>query len=515
MNMNIFDPLKGRKVTVFDTTLRDGEQTPGVSLTPQQKLEIAGRLDRLGVNIIEAGFPISSESDLEAVKLIVNENFNAEICGLARAELKDIDACLDSGVQLIHVFIPTSPIQRQYTIKKSEEEVVDLAIKAVEYVKDHGARCMFSAMDATRTDWEYLLRIYQKVVDAGCDIINVPDTVGYAHPYEMYGLIKYLSENITGVPIDVHCHNDLGMALANTLEAVRAGATQIQVTMNGIGERAGNADLSHVAMNLMAKYKMLTDIKPEFLYQTSELVQRLTGIWLPPNYPIVGLNAFSHESGIHSQGVLQESKTFEVAIVTPEMVGHKRRIVLGKHMGKSNVADCLAKAGITFNTAQLAEITQRLKEIAGKGKAITDIDLYTVAAIVIGKAEMEEMLQLKEVSVMTGNLLTPTATIKAAFQGKEVLVAETGLGPVDAALNAVRGILGENNGFKLQEFRIEAIAGGSDALADVYIGLEDENGLIASARAADPDIVMASVKALVYAINLLYYKNRKTNKNYR
>lgn len=505
--------MQNKKVTIFDTTLRDGEQTPGVSLTSAQKLEIARQLDKLGVDVIEAGFPISSEGDKESVKSISNAGLDAEICGLARVLKKDIDACFESDVGLVHTFVSTSEVQRKYTIKKSQEEVIQMAVEAVQYVKDHGTRCMFSAMDATRTEPEYLIEVFKAVQEAGCDIINVPDTVGVMVPSAMYRQIKDIAAEIT-IPIDVHCHNDFGLAVANSLMAVEAGASQVQVTVNGIGERAGNADLSQTVMSLVAMYGAKTNIRTEYLVETSKMIENYTGIRLPPNTPVVGQNAFSHESGIHSQGVLEKSDTFEPGIMTPEMVGHKRRIVLGKHTGKHAVRQSLESAGIISNEKQLDEIVFRIKEIANKGKHITDVDLYAVASAVLGKASSEEeLIKLKEVSVMTGNILTPTAVVKADIKGKEIIAARTGVGPVDAALNAVRDILGESNHFKLQDFRIDAITGGADALADVYIGLENEKGRIVTARSANPDIVVASVEALVNAMNLLYKREEREEKS--
>lgn len=477
-----------------------------MSLTSTQKLEIAHQLDKLGVDIIEAGFPISSEGDKESVKSISNAGLDAIVCGLARVLKKDIDACFESDVGLVHTFVPTSDVQRIYTIKKSREKVIEMAVEAVEYIKDHGLKCMFSAMDATRTEPAYLNKVFKAVQDAGCDIINVPDTVGIMSPSAMYRQIKDIAAEVS-IPIDVHCHNDFGLAVANSLMAVEGGASQVQVTVNGIGERAGNADLSQTVMGLTAIYGARMNIRTEYLVETSKMVENYTGIRLPPNTPVVGQNAFSHESGIHSQGVLEKSDTFEPGIMTPEMVGHKRRIVLGKHTGKHAVKQSLESAGIKANDSQLDEVVFRIKEIANKGKQITDADLYAITSAVLGKASSEEeMIKLKEVSVMTGNILTPTAVVKADIDGKETIAARTGVGPVDAALKAVREILGETNHFKLHEFRIDAITGGADALADVYIGLENEKGRIVTARSANPDIVMASVEALVNAMNLLYKK---------
>ncbi len=466
-------------------------------------MEIAHQLDKLGVDVIEAGFPISSAGDKESVKSIANAGLTLDVCGLARVLTKDLDACLDCGVDIIHTFVSTSDIQRIHTIKKSREEVIDMAVAAVEHIKDHGVKCMFSAMDATRTDLDYLLEVFKAVENAGCDIINVPDTVGVMVPSAMYTLIETIGENIN-IPIDIHCHNDFGLAVANSLLAVEAGARQVQVTINGLGERAGNADLAQTVMSLHSMYGAKTNINTEYIFETSQLVERYTGVRLQPHMPIVGENAFAHESGIHTHGVLERSDTFEPGIMTPEMVGHTRRIVLGKHAGKHAVKQSLESAGIRPTDEQLTEILNRIKIIADKGKRITDADLYAVASVVLGKAEGEERIKLKELSVMTGNITTPAAVVKLIINGEESVTANTGVGPVDAALNAVQNMIGEHTKIKVHDFRIEAISGGSDALAEVTIGVEDEKGRIVTAHSASADIVLASVDALITAINMLY-----------
>lgn len=466
-------------------------------------MEIAHQLDKLGVDVIEAGFPISSAGDKESVKSIANAGLTLDVCGLARVLTKDLDTCLDCGVDMIHTFVSTSDIQRIHTIKKSREEVIDMAVAAVDHIKDHGVKCMFSAMDATRTDLDYLLEVFKAVENAGCDIINVPDTVGVMVPSAMYTLIKNINENVN-IPIDVHCHNDFGLAVANSLLAVEAGARQVQVTINGLGERAGNADLAQTVMSLHSMYGAKTNINTEYIFETSQLVERYTGVRLQPHMPIVGENAFAHESGIHTHGVLERSDTFEPGIMTPEMVGHIRRIVLGKHAGKHAVKQSLESADIHPTDEQLTEILNRIKIIADKGKRITDADLYAVASVVLGKAEGEERIKLKELSVMTGNITTPAAVVKLIINGEESVTAKTGVGPVDAAINAVQNMIGEHTKIKVHDFRIEAISGGSDALAEVTIGVEDEKGRIVTAHSASADIVLASVDALITAINMLY-----------
>jgi 2-isopropylmalate synthase len=496
-----------KKITIFDTTLRDGEQTPGVSLTNDQKLKIARQLDKLGVDVVEAGFPISSDGDKLAVRAIANEGLCLDVCGLARVLQKDLDACLDTGVDMIHTFVSTSEIQRIHTIKKSKEEVLSMAVDAVQYIKDHGVKCMFSAMDATRTELDYLIQVYKAVEETGCDIINIPDTVGIMSPSRMYQLVSEVSKNIK-IPIDVHCHNDFGIAVANSLMAVEAGASQIQVTVNGIGERAGNANLAEVVMCLQSIYGAKTNIKTEYLLETSKMVEKYTGIHLPPNTPIVGENAFAHESGIHTHGVLTKADTFEPGIMTPEMVGHKRRIVLGKHAGKHAVKKSLEEAGIQTTEEQLDEIVKRIKAIADKGKRICDADLHAVASDVLGRNLGSETIKLKELSVMTSNLTTPTAVVRAIVGDEETVASNIGTGPVDAAVKAVEQMIAGYTKVKIRDFRIEAITGGADALAEVTIGVEDGEGRMVTAHAASTDIVTASVDALITAINILLDKKK-------
>lgn len=455
------------------------------------------------MNVIEAGFPVSSKGEFESVRQIARAGLSAQVCGLSRIVKADAQACLDAEVGLVHVFVPTSDIQIAHTIKKSHDEIVAGAVETVEYVKDQGRTCLFSAMDATRTSPEFLKRIFKAVEEVHCDIINIPDTVGVAVPSAFYTFVKEICEYVDMV-VDVHCHNDFGLAVANSLSAVEAGAREIQVTVNGLGERAGNANLAETVMSLHSIYGATTSIKTEYLVETARLVERFTGAKIPITAPIVGENAFSHESGIHSHGVIENSKTFEPGIMTPEMVGHRRRIVLGKHTGRHAVKKVLEDAGYRPTDEQLQEILERIKELGDKGKQIADADLQTIADVVVGEvAKASQAMVLKEVSVMTGNIITPTATVKAIVRGREKVLANIGVGPVDAALKAVQGLMDGDTSIRLSDFRIEAISGGSDALAEVVIGVEDDRGRKVSARSAREDIVMASVEALVSAINRL------------
>ena len=495
-----------RTIRVFDTTLRDGEQMPGVSLPVNYKIQIAKQLDKLGVDVIEAGFPSASKGEFEAVKEIANLGLNAKVCGLARVVKGDIDQAIKADVDMVHVFIPTSKIQVEHTIKKTPDEIVQLSVEAVEYVKSHGVECMFSAMDATRTEMDFLKRVYKAVEEAGVDIINVPDTVGIATPFKFYDMIKELRDHLS-VPIDVHCHNDFGLATANTYSAVLAGADEVQVTVNGLGERAGNAPLEEVVALLYAE-GFKTNIRMEYLVETSRLVERLTGVKMPPNKPIVGENAFSHESGIHAHGVLKDARTFEPGIITPEMVGHRRRIVVGKHAGRHQIKKILEDAGYVVDDEKLSIIVQKVKELGDKGKKVTDLDLFAIAESVLGEvSEKEKAISIEEVTVLTGNKITPTAVINAEVEGERKVTSAIGVGPVDATFKAVTELLGRK--IKITEFRLDAITGGSDALANVYVTVEDEDGETFTARSAGADIVMASFDAVIKAVNYLMLKKKR------
>jgi 2-isopropylmalate synthase len=497
------------KVAIFDTTLRDGEQTPGVALTVDEKIEIARQLDKLGVDVIEAGFPISSKGEKSAVARIAKEGLDTTVCGLSRVLIPDIDASLDCDVGMVHAFVSTSDIQIKHTIKKSKEEVIELAVEAVSYIKDHGVKCLFSAMDATRTDMDYLLKIFKAVENAGADIINIPDTVGVVTPPVMRAITEKVY-NAIEIPIDVHCHNDFGLAVANSLAAVEAGGREVQCTINGLGERAGNADLEGIVMSLISLYGVKTNIKTEYLYETSKMVERYTGVKVPPNFPIVGENAFSHESGIHTHGVLERSDTFEPGVMTPEMVGHRRRIVSGKHAGTHGIQAMLEDLGIAPKKEQVLEITKRVKNLGDKGKEVTEADLQAIAEAVMGELVGEKKLvELVEFTVFTGNKVTPKSTIKLRFKDIELTGEDTGVGPVDASLNAVRSVIKDIEDIKLTEYNLEAITGGSNALAEVLVKLEDKSGHIVSGRAAREDIVTASVEAMIAGINRIFLMREK------
>jgi 2-isopropylmalate synthase len=488
------------EVTVFDTTLRDGEQTPGIAFTFEQKLEIARQLANIGVHVIEAGFPASSIAEKETVAAIKKLGLRANICGLARSVKADVDACLDCDVDMVHVFIPTSDIQRENTINKTREEVLEITDEIIRYVRGHINRCMFSPMDATRTDGDYLIEVCRTAANAGATIINIPDTVGVCSPSGMKTLISRIARSVD-CPLDVHCHNDFGLAVANTIAAVESGASQVQVTINGLGERAGNADLAQTVMIMESIYRIKTGIKKELLVETSRLVSRFSGISIPPTQPVVGENVFSHESGIHSHGVIKCTETFEPGIMTPEMVGHRRRLTLGKHVGRHAVRQMLSDVHIEPSDAQLDVIVEKVKAIANRGKRVTESDLYEIAESTMGIELNHKMFDLQDIAIMTGNHMIPTASVKAQVNNKEHVFSAVGNGPVDAALKAILGIVPAR--ILLKEFNIEAISGGSDAMCHVTIAVEDEHGHIFDASGTGDDIVLSSVEALVNAINLI------------
>ena len=496
-----------RRIRIFDTTLRDGEQTPGVSLTSDDKIEIARQLSKLGVDVIEAGFPSSSEGEKKVVKEIAQAGLKPEICALTRATKADIDAAIDCDVDLIHVFIPTSPVQMKYAVNLTPQQVLSSTVESVEYVKKHGFKCEFSPMDATRSEMPFLKQVCQAAEKAGMDSLNVPDTVGRMTPKTTIKLIEEL-KNVVKVPLSTHCHNDFGLAVANSLAAVEAGATQVHVAVNGLGERAGNASLEEVVMALNVIYKYKTGVNTRLIYSTSRMVSSLSGINVQANKAIVGENAFAHESGIHTRGVTEKPLTFEP--INPELVGRTRKLVAGKLAGTRGIKAELEEIGIHPTERQLQEVVQRVKELGDKGKMVTDADLFALTSAVMGEVIGEEkIVDLSDLAVITGVKVIPTASVRLILNGKEYVAAETGVGPVDAVLKAIQKLTNNLENIRLREYRLEAITGGSNAVAEVVIKVEDEKGNIVSARAAREDIVMASVEAMINGIKKLLLKNRK------
>jgi D-citramalate synthase len=494
------------KIRFLDTTLRDGEQTPGVSLDMDEKLAIAQRLDALGVQVIEAGSAITSEGERKSMKAVADSGLCAEICSFVRVRTADVDLALECDVDSVHLVVPVSDLHIESKLKSDRKTVIQKAVQVTEYAKDHGLVVELSGEDASRADLDFLTSLYIAGIEAGADRLCFCDTVGVLIPEVTVNIFRKLSH--LGAPISIHCHNDFGMATANTVAALRGGASQAHVTVNGIGERAGNTSLEEVVMTLESLYNIKTGIKCEDLYQLSRLVSRMTGILVAPNKALVGENAFTHEAGIHVHGLLADTSTYEP--LHPEQVGRKRRIVLGKHAGRASVELALKEFGIAVSDDQLAQIVQRVKELGDKGKRVSDADLQTIAETVLS-IQKEPKVRLSELTVVSGNTVTPTASVKLQLNGQEKVEAGTGVGPVDAAVNAVKRALSGVADVRLEEYHVDAITGGTNALVEVWVTMALADRKI-TARGAGADIIMASVEAVLEGINrLMQLEEEKRN----
>jgi 2-isopropylmalate synthase len=499
-----------QKILIFDTTLRDGEQSPGASLNVQEKLIIAKQLAKLNVDIIEAGFPISSDGDFEAVKLIAKNVKGPVICGLARAVKEDIDRAWEaikySKKPRIHTFIATSQIHMSKKLRKSKEEVIQMTIDAVKHAKKYCKDVEFSPEDAARTDMDYMCDVVRAAIKAGATTINIPDTVGYAEPEEFGNRIKFLFDNVPeakNIVVSCHCHDDLGLAVANSLTAIRNGATQAECTINGIGERAGNASMEEIIMNLKTRSdyfkEFYTSIRTKEIYKTSRMVSGFTGLAVQRNKAIVGGNAFAHEAGIHQHGVISDKSTYE--IMRAEDVGWiGEGLVMGKHSGTHAAEVILKEMDYNFSKEQINSVMDKIKELADKQKEVMREDIIAIANDVAGSLTKEERtVVLDEIKISTGNKITPTAIVMLKLKGKAKKGSGKGVGPVDAVCNAIRAVIGPN--IKLKEYNLKAITGGTDALADVIIKIEDKNKNLFKAEAVDEDVIMASTKAFIQGIN--------------
>lgn len=488
--------LSGR-IRFLDTTLRDGEQTPGVSLGIDEKLTIAQGLDSLRMDVIEAGSAMTSEGERLAIKAIANSGLNAEICSYVRALTSDIDIALACDVDSVHLVVPVSDLHIKIKLKADRESVVRMAVDVTDYAKEHGLIVELSGEDASRSDLDFLARLYRAGIEAGADRLAFCDTVGVLVPEVAADIFSRFSR--LGAPISIHCHNDFGMATANTIAALRAGASQAHVTVNGIGERAGNASLEEVVMALESLYQIDTGIRCEDIYQLSRTVARMTGLLVAPNKAIVGENAFTHEAGIHVHGLLADTSTYEP--MHPESVGRKRRIVLGKHAGRASVELAMREFGLSVTRQQLDEIVARVKELGDKGKRVSDVDLQSIADTVLS-IQMEPKVKLEELTVVAGNTVTPTASVKILLAGNERLEAGVGVGPVDAAINAIRRAISGVADVRLDEYHVDAVTGGTNALVEVWVTMAMADRKI-TARGAGADIIMASVEAVLNGINRL------------
>lgn len=494
-----------RQIYIFDTTLRDGEQTPKVSLNPKEKLEIAKQLEGLGVDVIEAGFPMASNGDFEGVKLIAENIKNSTINALARANKKDIDRAYEAikkaNKKRIHIFIATSELHMKYKLKMTREEVIDKVKTMVKYAKGLVDDIEFSPEDGSRSDREFLYKVLETAIESGATVLNIPDTVGYSTPKEFGDLIKGIKENVKGIEnviISVHCHNDLGLAVANSLEAVENGATQVECAINGLGERAGNTALEEIVMALKTRgdiYNVYTNIKTENIYRVSSIVSHFSGVNVQPNKAIVGKNAFLHESGIHQHGVLENRETYE--IMTPESVGFKTsNMILGKHSGRHAFEERVKELGCNLDDVKLNEAFKKFKDLADKKKEVSDKDIE--ALIYHGTVNVEDKYKLINFSVTTCNKMSSTATVNINYDGKDIEEAACGDGPVNALYNAIERAI--NKKLVLKDYNINAITSGADALGEVIVKLsyEDKNVI---GRSVSTNVIEASIMAYMNALN--------------
>jgi len=497
------------QIIIFDTTLRDGEQSPGASMNVAEKLRLASRLEKLGVDAIEAGFPAASPGDFEAVKAVSQKIRNVEVTALARASKADIDkawAAIENAAHpRLHTFLATSDIHMQHKLKMSREEVIQEIVNSVKYAKTMTQNVEFSAEDATRSDWDFLCRVFEAAIEAGATTINIPDTVGYTMPEEYAALIGYIQEhtpNIHKAVISVHCHNDLGVGTANTLAGLKAGARQAEVTINGIGERAGNTSLEEVVMALHTRQNLMgisTVINTREIYPISRLVSMITGIVVQPNKAIVGANAFAHEAGIHQDGVIKNRMTYE--IMEPETIGlAANRLVLGNHSGRHAFQQKLTELGYDLTPDEIKHLFQKFKELSDKRKEIVTEDIEALVAEEI--LRIPDVYQLLYLNVVSGNVAVPTATVKLLVNGSEELGAGFGVGPIDATYNTIAKVTATQ--CKLLRFSVTSITGGMDAQGEVTVRLK-ENGLVVLGKGTDPDIITASAKAYLNGLNRIEY----------
>ena len=506
------------RVLIFDTTLRDGEQSPGATMSHDEKLEIAGLLDEMGVDIIEAGFPIASEGDFQAVTEIAKRAKNAVICGLSRANFKDIDRCWEAVKHAerprIHTFIGTSP-QHRAIPNLTMDEMAERVHDCVTHARNLCDNVQWSSMDATRTEWDFLKRTIDIAIKAGATTINIPDTVGYTEPTESADLIKRLIAEVDGadeVVFATHCHNDLGMATANALAAVAGGARQIECTINGLGERAGNTALEEVVMALKVRHDIMpfeTQIDTTKIMNISRRVATVSGFPVQFNKAIVGKNAFAHESGIHQDGMLKNAETFE--IMRPEDVGlSETNLVMGKHSGRAALRDKLEQLGFEVGDNQLKDVFVRFKALADRKKEIFDDDL--IALMRTSSDPEDERLKIEKLAVRCGTEGPQVADLVMTIDGESQMTTQTGDGPVDATFNAVKALFPHEA--KLQLYQVHAVTEGTDAQATVSVRME-ENGRIVTGQSADTDTVVASAKAYVHALNRLLVRREKAGTDRR
>ncbi|MFG1184399.1 MULTISPECIES: 2-isopropylmalate synthase [Xanthobacter] len=503
------------RVIIFDTTLRDGEQCPGASMTFEEKLEVAEVLDEMGVDVIEAGFPIASIGDFESVAEIARRTKNATIAGLSRAALNDIDRCAEAVKHArrgrIHTFLSTSPVHMKYKLQKEPHEVLEMVVASVTRARNHVEDVEWSSEDGTRTEIDFLCRCVEAAIKAGATTINIPDTVGYTTPAEYEALFRTVRERVPNSDkaiFSVHCHNDLGMAVANSLAGLAGGARQIECTINGIGERAGNAALEEIVMAIDTRSDVLpyrTGINSKMLTRVSKLVSAVTSFPVQYNKAIVGRNAFAHESGIHQDGMLKHTQTYE--IMTPESVGvSKTSLVMGKHSGRAAFRDKLKAMGYELGENALNDAFTRFKDLADRKKVVYDEDIEALVDQEI--AVSHDRIKLLSLSVIAGTHGPQRATMRVEVDGRVITEEAEGNGPVDATFNAIKALVPHQA--KLDLYQVHAVTEGTDAQAEVSVRLE-ENGKVVTARAANPDTLVASAQAYITALNKLQMKRQSMN----
>jgi 2-isopropylmalate synthase len=502
------------RVFIFDTTLRDGEQSPGCSMNLEEKLRVADALEAMGVDIIEAGFPIASNGDFEAVRDVAGRVKNAAVAGLARAGRKDIDRAWEALRQAarprIHTFISTSPLHMEFKLQMAPDAVHDRMVESVAYARNLCDDVEWSPEDGTRTEHDFLCRCVESAIKAGASTINIPDTVGYTVPEEFHALIDMLMNrvpNIDKAVISVHCHNDLGLAVANSLAAVRAGARQVECTVNGIGERAGNAAMEEIVMALKVRGDAMpyhTGVVSENITQASHLVSTITGFRVQPNKAIVGANAFAHESGIHQDGMLKHAGTYE--IMTPESVGlHKSTLVMGKHSGRHAFRAKLKELGYELGDNEMQDAFERFKDLADKKKDVYDEDI--VALVDDQMMHANDRIRFVSLQVIAGSRGPQSAELELTIDGETKTHKSTGAGPVDATFNAIKALF--PHAARLQLYQVHAVTEGTDAQAQVTVRLE-EDGKTINGQGADTDTLVASAKAYIHALNKLLVKREKS-----
>jgi D-citramalate synthase len=496
-----------KNLRFLDTTLRDGEQTPGVSLNPEKKFEIANKLADIGIDVIEVGSAAASEGERDSIRLISDAGLSAEICTYVRALQQDIDFAADFGADSVHLVVPVSDLHIIKKMRKTREQVARMAYDAVEYAKSRGLIVELSGEDASRADQTFLQEIFTEGVLRGADRLCFCDTVGLLTPEKVAVFIPPIAKI---APLSIHCHDDLGFGVTNTMAALKCGASCAHVTVNGLGERAGNTPLEEIVMALEILYGYPTRIKKEELYQLSTLVSRMTGVPLPVNKAVVGEMAFTHESGIHAHGVMKDPSTYEP--IKPETIGRKRRIVLGKHSGSASVESALNEMNYKADENQIKEIVKRIKQLGDSGKRVTDTDLMAIADAVLA-VDYQPIISMRQFTAISGSNMIPTASVTLVVDGQEMTGAATGDGPVDAAMEVLRKCVADVADIRLEEYHVDAIQGGTDALVDVTVRLS-KDGKIITSHGARTDIIMASVEAMIAGMNRLLreeHENRGKN----